>query len=84
MISRKQVMLTTGNQLRAARALIGMEQIALSDASGIAVNTIRRMEKRGPEMITSSLENVLAVQAALERAGVEFTNGGQPGVRLRK
>jgi hypothetical protein len=25
-----------------------------------------------------------AIQAALEAAGVEFTNGGEPGVKLRK
>jgi len=31
--------------------------------------------KRGAERLTSGLETVLVVQAALERAGVEFTTG---------
>ena len=49
----------------------------------MSVNTVRNMEKRGAEMLTSGLETVLSVQGALERAGVEFTNGEQPGVRLK-
>jgi hypothetical protein len=39
------------------------------------------LTKRGVEELTSGLETVLSVQAALEFAGVEFTNGDQPGVR---
>jgi hypothetical protein len=30
------------------------------------------------------INNVAAVRAALESAGVEFTNGDEPGVKLRK
>lgn len=76
--------LSTGNQLRAARALAGVEQKWLADKSGVSINTIRNMEARGAEPITSGAMTVRKVQIALEEAGVEFLNHGQPGVRLRK
>jgi hypothetical protein len=47
------------------------------------VPTLRRMESSGGEA-SGYANNVEAVRRALEAAGVEFTNGGQPGVRLRK
>lgn len=77
-------MLTTGYQLKAARALVGMEQADLADRSGVAVTTIRKMEWKGPATLTSGLDTIKRVQAALEAAGVEFLNHGQPGVRLAK
>ena len=76
-------MLTTGNQLKAARALIGMEQAQAAEASGVHVNTIRRMEASGSAAIDGRSQNVQAVQRALEERGIEFLNHGQPGVRLR-
>ncbi|OWK26315.1 hypothetical protein AJ87_03125 [Rhizobium yanglingense] len=75
-------MLTTGNQLKAARALAGIEQIEVASAAGIHVNTIRAMEASGPAPIAGRSQNVQAVQRALEQRGVEFLNHGQPGVRL--
>jgi hypothetical protein len=77
-------MLITGNQLKAARALAGVDQLVLANAAKVAVNTIRNMESHGPDPITSGAVTVRNVQSALEAAGVEFTNGGQPGVRLRR
>ena len=77
-------MLVTGNQLRAARALAGIEQISLAEKAGVSIGTIRNMEAKGGATLTSGLANVSAVQHALEGAGVEFLNHGQPGVRLRK
>lgn len=76
-------MLATGNQLRAARSLIGMEQADLALAAGVSINTIRLMEKRGGDTLTSSLTTVKKVQEALERAGVEFLNHGRQGVQLK-
>lgn len=76
--------LTTGNQLRAARALAGIEQTRLAEKSGVSVNTIRNMEARGAEEITGGVTTLRRVQVALEAEGVEFLNHGQPGVRLRK
>jgi len=75
--------LTTGNQLRAARALVAMDQTTLAKAAGVNKNTIVAMEKRGAEVLTSGLDTIQAVMRALEAAGIEFLNHGQPGVRLR-
>jgi len=65
-------MLVTGNQLKAARALAGMDQRSLADAAGVAVNTVRGMESAGCNEITSSAPTVRKVQRALETAHVEF------------
>lgn len=76
--------LRTSNQLKAARALIGLGQIALAERAGLNVNTIRRMEAEGFEPLQGLSANVQAVQRALEKAGVEFLGGDRPGVRLRR
>jgi hypothetical protein len=75
--------LVTGNQLKAARALAGVDQQQVADAARVNVNTIRNMEARGVEAITSGAVIVRNVQMALEFCGIEFLNHGQPGVRLR-
>jgi len=74
--------LTTGNQLKAARALAGVDQQQIADSAGVNVNTIRNMEARGAEPITSSAVTIRNVQLALEALGIEFLNHAQPGVRL--
>ena len=76
-------MLTTGNQLKAARALVGMTQVELAKASGVDAQTIHRMESRRAEKLTSGLDTILKITRALEKKGVEFTNHGKAGVRLR-
>ncbi len=76
-------MLTTGNQLKAARALVGMEQTALAETAGVSANTIRNMEATGAGPISGRAQTVQTIQRALEAAGVEFLNHGRPGVRLR-
>lgn len=78
--------LTTGDQLKAARALASMNQADLAAAAGVNVNTVRNMEGRGRDVLVSGLDVVQKVQRALEAAGVIFIaeNGEGPGVRLRK
>ena len=75
-------MLSTGNQLRAARALAGLEQSGLAIAAGVHVNTIRKLEAVGPDYLPGNAETTRKLQMALESAGVEFLNHGRPGVRL--
>lgn len=75
-------MLTTGNQLKAARALAGIDQARLAELAGVNVNTIGAMEKRGAAILTSGLDKIQDVMRALEGMGIEFLNHGQPGVRL--
>jgi transcriptional regulator with XRE-family HTH domain len=74
----------TGNHLRAARAIAGLDQAALADLSGVSINTIRNMEAAGASLVGGRASTRDQVQAALEKLGVEFTNGGEPGVRLRR
>jgi transcriptional regulator with XRE-family HTH domain len=76
------MVLATGNQLKAARALAGVDQQQVADSAGVNVNTIRNMEARGAKPITSSAVTVRSVQLALEALGIEFLNHSQPGVRL--
>jgi hypothetical protein len=68
-------------QMRAARALLRWSALDLARASKIGVATIRRAEvSEGEVPVTSA--NEAALRRALEAAGVEFTNGEKPGVRL--
>jgi transcriptional regulator with XRE-family HTH domain len=76
-------MLLIGNQIKAARALAGVEQQELADAAKVHVNTIRKMEAKGRDEITSAADVLRRVQLALEKFGVEFINGDQPGIRLK-
>ena len=55
-------MLSTGNQLKAACALAGMDQIALAEDARVNVNTIRATEARGPAVLTSGLDTIRRVQ----------------------
>jgi hypothetical protein len=68
-------------QLRAARALLRWSALDLANASKVGVATIRRAEVAEGE-IPITLANDAALRQALEAAGVEFTNGERPGVRL--
>ena len=77
----------TGAQIRAGRALVDWTGARLSEASGVSLQTIRRMEG---EVGTgrSSQANIQAVRRALEDAGVVFldaeeANGVGPGVRIK-
>lgn len=75
-------MLTTGNQLKAARVLAEIEQKELAEKAALNVNTIRNMESAGSGPISGRAASVQVVQRVLENMGIEFLNHGQPGVRL--
>jgi transcriptional regulator with XRE-family HTH domain len=79
-------MLKTGNQLKAARALVGLSQGEVAERAGVHLNTISAMEKRGPNLLTSGFDIVTRVARVLEVAGVMFIagNGHGPGVVLKK
>lgn len=63
-----------------ARAGLGMGVRDLAAAADVSTNTIARLE-RGEALYPRTVE---AIRAALEAAGVIFTNGTEPGVKLRK
>ena len=74
----------SSEQLRAARALLGLSQQAVADVAGISTMTVKRAEGSGKP--PASAEAMEAIARTLEAAGVEFIaeNGGGAGVRLRK
>jgi transcriptional regulator with XRE-family HTH domain len=69
-------------QLRAARALLRWDQAEVGDKAAVSVETVKRLEKMDGALLDVRAATVAAIQAAFERAGVEFTNGDAPGVRL--
>ena len=73
----------TSEQIRAARALLRWEQKDLADASKVSLPSIKRLETT-PGPLAAQQRTIDALRKAIEEAGVEFTNGGQNGVRLRK
>src|SRR5271165_7205535 len=80
---RDHKMLITSEQMRAARMLLRWEQSDLARASGVSLSSVKRLE-RIPGPLSAHVRTVEALRAALEGAGVEFTNGDQPGVRLKR
>ncbi|MBB3173134.1 putative transcriptional regulator [Endobacter medicaginis] len=78
----------TPAQLRAARALLGIDQRTLARQAGVSLPTIQRMEA-SDGYVRGVVETLTRVVTALERAGVELlgenaiSNGGGRGVRLR-
>ena len=76
-------------QLRAARALLGIDQRALAELAGLSVPTIQRMEASAG-VIRGNVDSLMKLIGALETAGIILLNDGAPsneggrGVRLRK
>ena len=71
----------TSELVRAARALLRWEQRHLAKASGVSLPTIKRLESQRGALRAHGV-TATAIRRALEAAGIEFINGGQPGVRL--
>jgi transcriptional regulator with XRE-family HTH domain len=75
-------------QLRAARALLGIDQRQLADLAGLSVPTIQRMEA-SEGVIRGNVDSLMKLTAALEKSGVELipeggtSQGGGRGVRLK-
>jgi transcriptional regulator with XRE-family HTH domain len=67
-------------QCRAARRLLNWSAARLGARSNLSEGTILKSEE-GRWILSAN--DQAAIRAALEAAGVEFTNGDQPGVRLR-
>src|SRR3974390_974098 len=68
----------TASQCRAARGLLNWTQQRLADVAHIGVATVRLFESEAKGTRQSTL---VLLKQAFESAGVEFTNGDQPGVR---
>ena len=79
----------TAAQLRAARALLGIDQKTLADMAGVSLPTIQRMEASDGN-VRGIVETLTKVIEALNAAGVELigenarSESGGRGVRLRQ
>jgi transcriptional regulator with XRE-family HTH domain len=70
------------SQIRAARGLLGWSQTALATAAGLSLPTVIRHETGNGSRVSD--EAVAKLVSALEKAGIEFTNGSEPGLKLKK
>ena len=81
-------MMTSG-QLKAARALLGIDQKGLAALAGVSLPTIQRMEASNG-VVRGTVETLTKVIEALGEAGVELigdnarSETGGRGVRLRQ
>ncbi|MGB3388977.1 MAG: helix-turn-helix transcriptional regulator [Pseudaminobacter sp.] len=79
----------TAAQMRAARALAGIDQKTLAELAGVSLPTIQRMEA-SDGVVRGVVDTLVKVIQALESAGVELIGENQPsegggrGVRLRQ
>ena len=78
----------TASQLRAARALLGIDQRRLAELAGVSLPTIQRMEA-SEGTVRGVVGTLTKVVDALDACGVELIGNGQPstgqgrGVRLK-
>ena len=79
----------TAGQLRAARALLDIDQRQLADLAGLSVPTIQRMEA-SEGVVRGNVDSLMKLVAALEKSGIELigdgatSNSGGRGVRLKE
>ena len=75
----------TGAQIRAARALIKLDQKQIASAADVSVETIKRLEKIDGPLLSATGNTVAKIQTALEASGIEFinTDRGDGVVKLR-
>jgi len=78
----------TAAQMRAARALLGIDQRQLAELAGVSLPTIQRMEA-SDGVVRGVIDTLMKVVEALDRAGVALIGEGAPsaeggrGVRLK-
>lgn len=78
----------TAAQMRAARALLRIDQRQLADLAGVSVPTIQRMEASA-DVVRGNIDSMMRLLAALDGAGIELINEGAVsedggrGVRLK-
>jgi transcriptional regulator with XRE-family HTH domain len=78
----------TAAQMRAARALLGIDQRDLAERTGLSLPTIQRMEA-SEDVIRGNVDSLVKLIAGLEKAGIVLigegaaSGGGGRGVRLK-
>ncbi len=71
----------TSEQCRAARALLKWTQGEVAEKADLALSTIKDFEA---ERRTPHASNLAEIERIFTAAGIEFTNGDAPGIRLHK
>jgi len=78
----------TASQLRAARALLGIDQKTLAALAGVSLPTVQRMEASDGN-VRGIIDTLIKVADALDKAGIELigdgarSDTGGRGVRLK-
>lgn len=79
----------TAGQLRASRALLGIDQRQLAEAAGLSLPTIQRMEASNG-VIRGNVDSLMKLVNALDALGIELisdnaiSQSGGRGVRLKR
>jgi predicted transcriptional regulator len=79
----------TAGQLRASRAILGIDQRALAESAGLSLPTIQRMEA-SEGVVRGNVDSLMKLVAALDELGIELipdnttSQGGGRGVRLKR
>jgi transcriptional regulator with XRE-family HTH domain len=79
----------TAGQLKASRALLGIDQRTLAEAAGLSLPTIQRMEA-SEGVIRGNVDSLMKLVAALDSLGIELisdnttSHAGGRGVRLKR
>ncbi|WP_315834005.1 helix-turn-helix transcriptional regulator [Bradyrhizobium prioriisuperbiae] len=74
-------MLVDTRQIKAARSLLRWRQLRLAQQTGLALSTIRRLE-RAEGRIEANFDTVEKIRQAFENAGIEFMGSPNLGVRI--
>jgi transcriptional regulator with XRE-family HTH domain len=88
LIHREKIDMITGAQMRAARALLGIDQRELAQRSGLSLPTIQRMEA-SDGVVRGNVDSLMKLVDALAANGIELigegakSSTGGRGVRLK-
>jgi transcriptional regulator with XRE-family HTH domain len=63
--------------------MLNWSQPKLAEASGISVETIKRLERMEGPLEATRVSTISAIENALIKAGIDFTNGDEPGLKMR-
>jgi transcriptional regulator with XRE-family HTH domain len=79
----------TGGQLRASRALLGIDQRKLAESAGLSLPTVQRMEA-SEGVVRGNVDSLMKLVGALDALGIDLiadnaaSQGGGRGVRLKR
>ena len=79
----------TAGQLRASRALLGIDQRKLAESAGLSLPTVQRMEA-SEGVVRGNVDSLMKLVGALDALGIELisanavSQGGGRGVRLKR